>query len=64
MIASETETDLSIKAPGGVVTSYKKSEIEKRERQKLSVMPAGLQVTMTVQEFVDLIEYLASLRKS
>jgi putative heme-binding domain-containing protein len=63
IIASETETDLSIKAPGGVVSSYKKSEIEKRERQKLSVMPAGLQATMTVQEFVDLIEYLASLRK-
>lgn len=64
LIASETETDLSIKAPGGVVTSYKKSEIEKRERQKLSVMPAGLQATMTVQEFVDLIEYLASLKKN
>lgn len=63
LIASETETDVTIKAPGGVVTTYKKSEIEKRDRQALSVMPAGLQATMTVQELVDLVEYLASLKK-
>ncbi|MBM3848309.1 MAG: c-type cytochrome [Verrucomicrobia bacterium] len=62
LVASETETDLSIRAPGGVVTNYKKSEIQKREQQKLSIMPAGLQATMSRAELTDLIEFLASLR--
>ena len=34
-----------------------------QEQAKLSLMPAGLQMTMTTQEFVDLIEFLASLKK-
>ena len=63
LLASETETDLSIRAPGGIVTAYKKSDILKREKQKMSIMPAGLQATMTPGELVDLVEYLVSLRK-
>jgi putative heme-binding domain-containing protein len=63
LIASETEDEVAIKVPGGVVTRRKKSEIVKREKQALSIMPAGLQDNMTTQEFVDLIEYLASLKK-
>lgn len=63
LIVSETETEVSIKAPGGIVSSYPKGSIIKREKQLLSAMPAGLQATMTPQELVDLVEFLASLRK-
>jgi len=62
-IASETADELAIKAVGGIVTRYKKSDIVRRQKQKLSIMPAGLQQTMTVQELVDLVEYLAGLKK-
>jgi putative heme-binding domain-containing protein len=64
LIVSETDDELTLKTQGGVVTRYRKSEIEKSVRQKLSIMPAGLQQTMTPQDLVDLVEYLASLKKS
>ena len=63
LIASETADELAIKAQGGIITRYKKSDLAKREQQKLSIMPVGLQQTMTTQEFVDLVEYLSSLKK-
>jgi putative membrane-bound dehydrogenase-like protein len=62
LIVSETEDELALKAVGGIVTRYKKSDIATRTQQKLSVMPADLQRTMTAQELVDLVEYLTTLR--
>jgi putative heme-binding domain-containing protein len=64
LITSETEDEVVLKAVGGVSTHYKKAEIAKRTKQKLSIMPAGLQRNMTVQELVDLVEYLATLKKT
>lgn len=64
LITGETDDELAVKAPGGMVTRYKKSTIVKREKQDLSIMPAGLEGNMSTPEFVDLIEYLASLKKA
>src|SRR5438094_8446468 len=64
LISSETEDEVVIKAVGGISTHYKKVDIAKRTKQKLSIMPAGLQQNMAAQELVDLVEYLASLKKT
>lgn len=64
LIASETPEEVAVKNVGGVTTRIKKVEIESRQRSALSMMPAGLQAGMTTQELVDLVEYLASLRKA
>ena len=61
---SDTADEIAVKSQGGIVTRYKKSEVTKREQQKLSIMPAGLQQTMSPEELVDLVEYLASLKKA
>jgi len=63
LLASETADEIAIKAVGGIVTRYKKSDVARREQMKLSIMPAGLQQNMSTQELVDLVEYLASLKK-
>lgn len=63
LIVSETAEELSIKAQTGIVTRIKKSDIAQRAKMTTSVMPAGLQLTLTTQELVDLVEYLASLKK-
>ena len=63
LIVSETEDDIAIKAQTGIVTKYKKADIARRNQQKLSIMPAGLQQAMSTQDLVDLVEYVSSLKK-
>ena len=63
LLASETADEIAIKAVGGLITRYKKSDVQGRQKTKLSIMPAGLQQAISVQELVDLVEYLASLKK-
>jgi len=60
---SETESQVALKAIGGIVTTYKKADIATKSMLKTSSMPSGLQAAMTQQELVDLVEYLASLKK-
>lgn len=64
LVASETADELVMKNVGGIVTHYPKSEIASRQPSKLSIMPTGLPQAMTLQEFVDLVEYLSTLRKA
>jgi putative heme-binding domain-containing protein len=61
---NETPEEIAIKDINGIVTRYKKSEIAAMQQSKTSIMPTGLQMTMSTQELVDLLEYLSSLRKA
>jgi putative heme-binding domain-containing protein len=62
LIVGDTADEIAVKAQGNIVTRYKKSDIARREQQKLSIMPVGLEQTMSTQDLVDLVEYLASLK--
>jgi len=62
LIVSDTADEIAVKTQGGIVARYKKSDIAKREQQKLSIMPAGLQQTMSTQDLAHLVEYLSSLK--
>jgi putative heme-binding domain-containing protein len=64
LIVSETTDELVLKDAKAIATHIRKSDITKRTKQKLSLMPAGLQQTMSTQDLVDLVEYLSSLRKA
>ena len=61
--ASETADEVAIKDANGIITRHQRSAIAALRQMKSSMMPAGLQQTMTQQELVDLVEYLASLKK-
>ncbi|MEX2594184.1 MAG: PVC-type heme-binding CxxCH protein [Anditalea sp.] len=63
IIASKTETDIDLKLPDGNVTSIKTSDIISMEQLENSMMPAGLENSMTTEELVDLVEYLMSLKR-
>jgi putative heme-binding domain-containing protein len=63
LIVSETADEVALKTVGGITTRYKKSDILRRTKQKLSIMPAGLEQTMSTDDLVDLVEYLSSLKK-
>ena len=64
IITSETADELTVKTQTGVLNKVKKSEIARRQKLATSLMPIGLQLTMNTQELVDLVEFLASLKKA
>ncbi len=64
LIVSETAEEITMKNVKGIPTRIKKSDIAKRQQMKLSLMPNGLQQAMTTQDLVDLVEYLATLKKA
>jgi putative heme-binding domain-containing protein len=62
IIASKTETDILLKMPGGVSQNIKTSNIKSKVQIDSSIMPSGLQESMSTQELVDLAEYMKSLK--
>ena len=66
LIASQTEDEVTLKTSSGtaaILTKYKRSEIAAIATMKVTIMPEGLQAGMSTEEFVDLVEYLSSLKK-
>lgn len=61
-VSSETAGAITLKLAGGIAQEIKKADIKKREELKQSSMPEGLAGGMSPQEFIDVIEYLASLK--
>lgn len=63
IVSSKTETDLQMKFPGGVVQNYKMADVVSMKKLDSSMMPSGLQEAMSTQELVDLVDYLATLKR-
>ncbi|MDX1951918.1 MAG: c-type cytochrome [Verrucomicrobiota bacterium] len=63
LITSETAEEVTLKTQNGIATAYKKRDIAKRDKMSTSIMPGGLHLVMPEQDLVDLVEYLASLKK-
>jgi putative membrane-bound dehydrogenase-like protein len=63
IVTSKTETDIILKMPGGTTQNLKTSNVVSIKQLPNSLMPTGLQENMSTQELVDLVEYLASLKK-
>ena len=66
LIASQTEDEVTLKTSNGtaaIITKYKRADIADIKVMKVTMMPEGLQTAMSTQDFVDLIEYLSSLKK-
>jgi putative heme-binding domain-containing protein len=63
MIASETDTEVTVKAMGGVKTTFKKADIVSRTKQPMSLMPVGLYRALTTDDLVNIVEYLAAQKK-
>ncbi len=64
VITSQTNDEVTLKLPGGIAITYKATDIIKRSQLPTSIMPPGLQATMKVQELVDMVTYLHSLKQA
>ena len=60
---SETDNELTLKNSEGLTRKLSKGDIDELTKQDVSLMPADLQKTMTIQELVDVVDYLQSLKK-
>ena len=62
LISEDAET-LSLKGADAIVRPFKKSSIEEKKKLPISLMPADLAKTLSLEEMTDLIEYLTTLKK-
>ncbi|WP_336515524.1 PVC-type heme-binding CxxCH protein [Pollutibacter soli] len=63
IIASKTESDITLKFPGGTTQLIKNSDIASRKQMETSMMTEGLYESMSTQDLADLLGYLESLKK-
>jgi putative heme-binding domain-containing protein len=62
-VTREEDGVIDLRNIAGIVTQIKEDEITKRDHQPQSMMPAGLALTLTVDEFNHLIAYLVSMKE-
>ena len=62
-IVSEGDDELTVRMVGGISQKVKKSEVVKRTKMPVSLMPEGLHLAMSEKELVDLVEFLATRKK-
>ena len=62
LLASETAEEVVVKQQTGAQVKLKAGDVIRREKSKLSVMPAGLGQILTRQQLVDVVEYLTTLK--
>jgi putative membrane-bound dehydrogenase-like protein len=57
-IASENATEVTLRQPGGIDRTFPRSEVASMKGLGQSLMPEGLEATLTVDEMADLIAYI------
>ncbi|MAS97072.1 MAG: hypothetical protein CMO55_28100 [Verrucomicrobiales bacterium] len=60
LITSETPDEVTLRAPGGIEKTFPRTQVASMSGLGQSLMPEGLEATLTVQEMADLLAYLTS----
>jgi putative heme-binding domain-containing protein len=60
IISSETEDVIELLQPGGVKKTLKKTDVASRKAMENSMMPGNLQMAMSQQDLVNLVEFLSA----
>lgn len=63
IVRSETKDQITVVLPGGATQNVAKNNIAKREKLTTSLMPVGLSNVLSQDDLINLVEYLASLKK-
>lgn len=64
VLKQTTESWIELAGADGQRTRIAKETIKEQRGSTISLMPEGLQASLTLQEFTDLIEYLVTLKES
>jgi putative membrane-bound dehydrogenase-like protein len=63
LLVNQNDRSVTIRNAEGIDTSVSRERIELLKKQPLSLMPADLQKAMSLKNLVDVVEYMAMLRK-
>jgi putative heme-binding domain-containing protein len=63
LMVSNTEQSVTLRDAKGIEFTFVKSDIDELKKQEKSLMPENLHELMSEQGLVDLVEYLATLKK-
>lgn len=64
LLISQTDAEITLRTNEGIDRTVDRDEVELFEKKSKSMMPQDLQRLMTVNQLIDLVEYLMSLRKA
>lgn len=64
VVVSRTDEQVTLRNAEAIDKTYQMSEVEELIKSSVSIMPADLQKTMTARDLVDVVEYIASLKKT
>jgi len=64
LLVSQTDDTITIKTAEGVARTFKTDEVEEVIKLRRSLMPEGLQKLITVEELVDVVEFMVGLKKN
>jgi putative membrane-bound dehydrogenase-like protein len=64
LLVSKTAEEIAIKDAESIVRTFKMADVDLAIRSPISLMPADLHQAMTIQEIVDVVEYLVTLREA
>lgn len=63
ILVSQTDDEVQLKNAEAIIRKIPKVEISEMKKSPVSLMPADLQKNLTAQNLVDVVEYLATLKK-
>ena len=62
LMVNQNDQRIQLRDADGIVRTLDRSRVEGFKRQSVSLMPSNLHEALTVQELVDLVEYLSTLK--
>jgi putative heme-binding domain-containing protein len=64
LLVSQTDSEIVLRDSEGIDRTLKRADLEEFKKQEKSLMPENLMEAMTVEDLVNLVEYLQTLRKA
>jgi putative heme-binding domain-containing protein len=64
VLVSQTDDTIELKTAEAIVHKLARDDIDQLKKQTISLMPADMQKLLKAQDLVDIVEYLATLKKS
>lgn len=63
LLMNQNDNEVTIRNAEGIDTNVQRADIEQLKKQQVSLMPTDLHKAFSLQDLIDVVEYMASLRR-